>query len=225
MLGAVLLSLVGFGCDASAAQVVTPLPTAARSIEVAPVVRMNGRAIALSQFSVAQPIEAVLEFYRHTLGTRHVEPALAGHRVVAAMRGDVFVTVRLSAADQTHTTGLILESPTLPLDSIGRDNFAARWPIGSRVLSDLEFEDGARVSRIVVVDNEHSSELNVDSLRSLMRERAIQEQRDKAVVGVDGRVSRTLWFGGAGGEAIAVVSNKGERRMVVLNLVSTLESR
>lgn len=160
--------------------------------------------------------KAVIQFYRETLGVRHTEEKLPDGLLFAQGRGDYFVTVRVKILGPSFTETLVSVS-----DARGAEN-AANRPLGfpipaeTQVVSDMESTDAGKVSRQLVLMNNHSIDANVVSITRALHERGYEPQSGDTQNLESGRV---LMFGGANREARLVVIRKDGASNIVLTTV------
>lgn len=160
--------------------------------------------------------KAVIQFYREALGTRRAEETLPDGILLAQGRGDYFVTVRVKVLAPSFTETLVSVT-----DARGAQNAANRplgfpMPTETQVLSDMESTDAGKVSRQLVLMNNHSIDANVASITKALQERGYEPQSGDTQNLESGRV---LMFGGVNREARLVVVRKDGASNVVLTTV------
>lgn len=195
-----------------------PLPPGSRAESIGEQIRLNGVPMRMQRvLSDAKP-NTVIQFYREALGARRTEEELPDGLLFAQGRGDHFVTVRVKVLGPSFTETLVSVS-----DARGAKN-AANRPLGfpipaeTQVLSDMESTDAGKVSRQLVLMNNHSILTNIASITKALQERGYELQSGDTQNAKSGRV---LMFGGANREARLVVVRKDGASNVVLTTVQT----
>ncbi|MHB0916500.1 MAG: hypothetical protein ACYC1G_01880 [Thiobacillus sp.] len=193
-----------------------PLPPGSRAESIGEQIRLNGIPVRMQRVLSDDKPKAVIQFYRAALGAKHAEQKLPDGILFAQGRGDYFVTVRVKVLGPSFTETLVSVS-----DVRGAEN-AANRPLGfpipaeTQVLSDMESTDAGKVSRQLVLMNNHSIDANVASITKALQERGYEPQSGDTQNLESGRV---LMFGGANREARLVVVRKDGASNVVLTTV------
>ena len=193
-----------------------PSPRNAKVEQIGEQVRLNGVPMRMQRVLSDDKPKAVIQFYRAALDPKYIEQKLPDGILFAQGRGDYFVTVRVKVLGPSFTETLVSVS-----DARGAEN-AANRPLGfpipaeTQVLSDMESTDAGKVSRQLVLMNNHSIDANVVSITKALRERGYKPQSGDTQNLESGRV---LMFGGANREARLVVVRKDGVSNVVLTTV------
>lgn len=198
---------------------------------------VNGTPMRIRGFLSTRSTRDVAEWFRSSLGGTVVENRVGPKLILGQARGDFYVTVQLEPV-AGGTRGLVATSD-LKTAVEQREQTQAdtqRWllrlPAGSRILSRVGSQDGARLSSQLVYSNGVGEDRNGEVLRDVMREEGLRLERE-AVGGSQGKdgdngapaAGRVLFFKGGGKEATAVISRLPDgRTSVVLNTVTTLET-
>lgn len=187
------------------------LPAGAASFELADEVRIGARPTRIRLFRVAQPLGTVQAHFREALGTARIETEHEGWRLLASQDGAHLIGVRLRATDRHHTEGSVAVTefggaPSRPLEIV--------LPAASRLSGDVETTDRGRSARTLVWHNRHSIALNVGHLLRQLKRRGYRPEREIAIAG-----GRSVWFGGDGRDALALVTGRAGETVVVLQLV------
>jgi len=193
-----------------------PSPRNAKVEQIGEQVRLNGVPVRMQRVLSDDKPKAVIQFYREALGARRAEEKLPDGLLFAQGRGDYFVTVRVKVLGPSFTETLVSVS-----DARGAENAANRplgfpVPAGTQVLSDMESTDAGKVSRQLVLMNNHSINANVVSITKALQERGYEPQSGDTQNLESGRV---LMFGGANREARLVVIRRDGASNVVLTTV------
>jgi hypothetical protein len=143
-------------------------PFGARVEMVAPDMRNNGGATNIRILEAKLPVEAVLDFYRRLwapLATSErpgsMEQNVNEWRVISTLDGKCFTSVQAKAKGEgTYALVAVTQKPDA---TIRRPSSVADFPTlpGSKVVSDMDFIDGVRNARTVVVSSPATVASNV----------------------------------------------------------------
>jgi hypothetical protein len=197
---------------------------------------VNGTPLRMQGFlSPGQPGE-VAEWFRRHLGKPLVENTVAGKLVLGRPSGEFYLSVQLEGVGR-GTRGLVAIShlkagyERYPAAHEAAERLLARLPAGSRLISQMSSSEGGKLSRYLVISNEHGVELNRERVVDMMREDGLSLQREARP---DARAARslppgagdgrTLFFQGAGREAMALVSRSPDgSTTLVLHTLTAME--
>lgn len=214
-----------------------PLPKAIEPFNIGQQVTINGLPMRLQGFVSEMAPAELLQAVRRTLGKPLVENKVGAKHVLGRAENGFYLTVQIEAAGQGSSgTVAITDLGSVRKSSIESRSQSSRWldrlPSGSKFVSRMTSEDAGKVAAHMVIANGHSESLNRDALAFLMREEGYELEREAATNGdsprgMPGTVSNgtTLFFKGAGREAVAVIAHEGNgRTFIVLNTVILLEA-
>lgn len=164
------------------------------------------------------------DWFRRQLGRPLVENTLGNKLVLGKMAGEFYISVQLEPAGQ-GTRGVLAVShlkagfQRREASQAALRRLLARLPSGTRVTAQLESADGGKQARYAVLSNHHGEELNRERVIGMLRDDGLALEREAGA-----RDGRTLWFRGAGRDAMAVICRgKDGATTIVLNMVSYRE--
>jgi hypothetical protein len=203
------------------------LPVDAVAYDIAPQLSVNGLPMQLRGFVSPRKPAEVARWFRQHLGQPVVENTLGGKLILGQGRGRYFLSVQLESLPN-GTRGVVAVSDLKAAAERQGETRAAterllsRLPPGSRLLEQTASSDGEKLARFAVVSNGYSEQVNRDRLVRMMREDGLDLERE-AQAQKDGK-GNTLFFKGAGKEAIAVISRgAGGSVTLALNTITFLE--
>lgn len=235
-------ALLLLACGTAAAQPVWPavnLPSDAAVFPVGGQMMVGGLPVRMQSFLLRKsPVEAA-DWFRRSLGKPLMEDMVGDKLVLGRGEGRFYISVQLevASADGKSTRGTVavsdLQEAAEKRDSTKalNDRLLSRLPGGTKLLSQMSSNDLGKLSSYVVAENGHSETLNRDRLVETMRadgyalerEGRLDEPAAKALPDPMRR-GRTLFFKGAGKEALAVIRASGNgNTSIVLNTVTTME--
>lgn len=203
------------------------LPDGATPIEVGEQLNTNGMPLRVHAFVSPRPQPELAAWYRTRLGQPLMENLVGGKLVLGRPDGEFYITVQLEALAR-GTRGVVAVTHL----RAGAERFAAtrdaalrllaRLPAGSRLVSQVTSTDAGRLSRYLVIANGHHVDLNRGRVIDLMREDGLALQREARPA--TGQSGVTLFFHGAGRDAMAVVSHTPQGgSTLLLHTLSTME--
>ncbi|MBC7414669.1 MAG: hypothetical protein H7327_07015 [Herminiimonas sp.] len=221
----------------AATEVNWPQPTLPDDLTTIPLGRamtMDGLPMRMAGFVSAKPPGVLLDALRRSFGQPQVESSHGGKRILGRAEGRFYLTVQIEPAG-SGSKGIV---STVDLGELAKNQAAiarskahwlARLPAGSTVASDLRSEDGGKSARHTVILNGHGQARNRDAMVALLASDGYTLEREVAAAGQTGssdavRTATTLHFSAPGKEAMAVITQTGERSAIVLNTVSTKEA-
>lgn len=190
-------------------------------------VTANGLPVRMRGFTSNATPARVAELFRRSLGLPLVEDKVGAKLVLGRSEGEHYLTVQLEAA-ATGTRGFIAVTElTAALNgaAAARDadqRLLAKLAAGFSIVSRTASDDAMRRVEHVVLTNQHSIGLSLESLKGMLIADGFTFEREtgpgKQPNTLQSADARTLFFRKTGGEAIAVVSrdNTG-KTAVVLN--------
>lgn len=215
---------------------VVDLPMEVRSFDVGQQVNLNGLPMRLRGFVSALSPKAAAEAFRQSLGKPLVENMLGNTLVLGRAQGEHYISVQIEAAGagSRGIVGVAHLKSAYDNRSATRENtqrWLSRLPAGSRLLSQMESQDGGKLSRHLVIANTQAQALNRERLISLLADEglvfereSVPDEHDAARMSEELAGSRMLFFKGANKEAIATVSRDGSgQTTMVLNVITSLE--
>lgn len=205
------------------------LPDDAQRYDIGEQVNANGTPLRMQGFVSARAPAELARWFRARLGQPLMENTVAGKLVLGHPQDEFYLTVQLEPLAH-GTRGLVGVSHL----RAGYERFPAmraailrlleRLPSGSRVVSQTTSSEAGRLSRHLVIANGHNVDLNRGRVIEMMREDGLALQREAgpgpgAAVG-----GRTLFFAGAGRDAMAVLSrNPDGGSTLLLHTLSKME--
>lgn len=204
---------------------VLPLPPGARVDEVGGGMQpwwFNGQWLAVSAFHVARSVEDLSRWYRQVLGGHWVQREVPGGLVLGRAEGAEAWTIQLhhepAGAGVLNTRGLLAVQRRA--DPSGGGGPLPGVPRGAQVLSHLRTREGTRTAEHLVWRHPQAAVATAQWLQSHLARRGYVLERQSPSGAV-----RTLWFGGAGREATAIVAQAAAGdSTVVLQTVEPTEA-
>jgi len=215
------------------------LPEGLSTFAIGEQVIANGMPMRMTGFvSPRKPAELSAAF-RRSLGEPVVETQSNGKRVLGRAKDNFYITVQIEAGDDGYggSAGTIAISD-MEAVSKGQDQYRsdkARWldrlPPGSSITSETVSNDNGRSGRHMVVTNMHSEAVNREAVIALLKTQGYVLEREiradpatarKLPANMIGAV--TLYLKGTDREAMAIITSAGEKTLLVINTVATLQA-
>ncbi|MDP1862967.1 MAG: hypothetical protein ACOH1Q_12540 [Thiobacillus sp.] len=193
-----------------------PSPRNARVEQIGEQVRLNGIPMRMQRVLSTDKPSNIIKFYRSALGPKHAEEKLPDGILLAQGQGDYFVTIRIKVLGPSLTETLISVSDARGAKDASQRSLGFPVPADTQVLSDMESTDAGKISRQLVLMNNHSVDSNVEFISKTLQARGYKLQSAEAKKQEAGRV---LMFGGENREAQLVVVRKDGTSNVVLTTV------
>ena len=212
------------------------LPKDVHVFDIGRQITVNGLPMRVQGFlSSARPVQ-VAEQFRQSMGKPLVENAIGSKLILGRAQGEHYLTVQIEPAGM-GARGVIAVAHLKAAYDIrsdtqsDTDRWLSRLPAGSRLLSRMASQDGGKLSRHLVIVNSHSEALNRDRLKSLMAEDGLAFEYEGAAGSraaaklPEGLANgETLFFKGAGKEAMATIHRDSDgRTAIVMNTVTLME--
>jgi len=230
-----VIALVGASARAGSVWPGVDLPKDVSAYDIGQQVTVNGLPMRMRGFVSRGKPAQVAAWFHQSLGKHLVENTLANKLILGRPQGEYYISIQLEPIG-TGTRGLVAVSHL----KAGYDNRAdtqatterllSRLPSGSRLVSQMASSDGGKQSNYVVIANTYSEDVNRDRVVSMMHDDGLALEREALVDDSAGRPlpaaanGKTLFFKGAGKEAMAVIC-RGENGdvTVVLNTITFVE--
>lgn len=249
-----LLAAVSMACTVATAQAApqsgspqVALPPGASSHDAGDAISMNGMPLQITVFTSTERPAALVQWFSASLGQPLTLDTIEGKTILGRREGNFYITIQLQAAG-SGTRGLLavadiagaLRNRAQSQESEAR--WAARLPVGTRILNRMQSRDGNRQSDYLVASNRHSEQVNVEALSALLGEDGLMLEReapaDLAVVAgssafVPRRAAahpatgggRTLFYRGRDKEAMAVIARDAQgNTALVISRIHSLET-
>lgn len=207
------------------------LPDDAQRYDIGEQINANGTPLRMQGFVSARAPAELARWFRARLGQPLMENTVAGKLVLGHPRDEFYLTVQLEALAH-GTRGLVAVShlragyERFPALREATLRLLARLPAGSRVVSQTTSTEAGKLSRHLVIENRHGVDLNRSRVIDVMREDGLALQREArpSAAGPGGKAGHTLFFAGAGRDAMAVVSrNPDGSSTLLLHTLNTME--
>jgi hypothetical protein len=202
-----------------------PVPKELQVFDIGQQLTLNGSPMRLQGFVSPATPDQLVELFRQSMGKPLAETAWGKLRVLGRAQGDFYISVQIEAAGQgsrgtTAVTHLKAAYESREETQLQREQWLSRLLPGSRLLSLVTSQDGARLSRHMVFANDHGETLNRDRLKSMLREDGLSFEREGRP-GNDASAGTTLFFKGDEKEALATIHRDSDgKTTVVLNVVT-----
>ncbi len=239
VLAACALALAGACAQARNDWPKVALPDDAKVFPIGEQVAVNGMPMRMQGFvSKASPAESAA-WFRRSLGKPLVENTVGKKLVLGRAQGPYYISVQLEALGPSHpgTRALVAVSDLTAAyerrddTKAASERLLARLPAGTHLVSKMSSGDGGKSASYVVLTNSFELALNRERLIGMLREDGYALEREALAdtppgqpsqVGLD--AGKTLFFKGAGKEAIAVISRDlSGKTTLVLNTVTFME--
>lgn len=230
------IAVLALSARVYAGEAAIAMPNGVSAFEIGRHVTINGMPTQMRGFVSALGQREVADAFRQALGRPLVENSIGGKLILGRMQGDDYVSVQIEAVGAGSRGVVAVTQPKVAYDNraamrASTEHWLARLPAGSRLVSQMESQDGGNSSRHLVITNAQSEALNRDRLVSLLGDEGLRLEREGVPEGRAPRRmpegfadSRTLFFKGAHKDAIATVHREASgRTMVVLNITTSLE--
>jgi hypothetical protein len=234
-LGAALLLGAGPACS-QARWPTVELPPDASSYALGEEISVDGLPMRIRGWSSASSPAQLAAWFRRHLGQPLMENTLGRKLILGRLSGEYYISVQLEEAGQ-GTRGAVAVSHLKAGYQRRADTHAAmqrllaRLPSGSRVVSQMASSDGNKLASYAVLANQYHEDVNRERVIGLMREDGLALEREAQTASTPAQPlpagaqnGRTLWFKGAGKEAMAVICRGQDgSTTVVLNTVTYME--
>jgi hypothetical protein len=206
------------------------LPKGAHVFDIGQQMDVNGVPTSVRGFASPLPPDNVAAWFHRSLERPLIENRIGNKRILGKLQGEHYLTIQLEPAG-SGTRGLIAMShlkgayENRNTTAEQQERLLSHLPLGSKIVSNVSSRDAGRISRHIVVTNTYSEDVNLARIRSLMSADGMTLEREttasQATSPFDGR---TLYFRGAGKEAIAVIfRSKDHLISIVLNTTDYLD--
>jgi hypothetical protein len=199
-------------------------------------VTVDGLPMRIQGWSSADSPAQLAAWFRRQLGRPLMENTLGRKLVLGRMAGEFYISIQLEA-DGKGTHGVLAVSHLKAGYQQRAETQAAlrrllsRLPSGTRVTSHMVSGDDGKLARYAVLANQYHEDINRERVVDMMREDGLALEREAAAVetsahplAAGARDGRTLWFKGAGKDAMAVICRgKDGGTTIVLNTVTHME--
>lgn len=212
------------------------LPQTVTSFDVGRHVTVNGMPMRMQGFVSSMNSAELAKWFRQSMGKPLVENTLASKLILGRNQGDYYLTVQLEptvagARGVASVTDLKTANDNRAAFQQQTENWLARFPAGSRLLSQMSSEDAGKLSTHLLVTNLQSETLNYERLKSLMRSDGFEIERESqanekvsAQLPANLANGKTLIFKGPGKEAVATIyRDKTGQTAIVLNIITQME--
>ncbi len=215
---------------------VIALPRNVQNFDVGQQITANGLPMRIQGFVSSSTPAQLAQWFRQSLGKPLMENTLDRKLILGRAQGEHYLTVQIEQAGNGSRCLVAVTHLKAAYDAQAgtrstTEQWLSRLPSGSRLLSHISSQDGAKLSRHLVITNPHGETLNHDWLVRMMADDGFALEREgsrstfaggNAVPGIDG--GKTLYFKGNGKEAMATIHRAGDgNTALVLNIVHVME--
>ena len=210
-----------------------PLPKEITAYPVDDTIVADGVPMQVTAFTSPQSQEKMLTWFRKKFGGHRVENRVGQKIVLGQARGEHYLTVQIEPTRDgsrgvTAVSHLKAAYDQREKTRAERDRWLRQLPPGSRIISETASANHRRHSEQRVYANSHSAAANRDALNDILGRGGLILERESRVDDATAHAAatlpadtRTLYFKGAQGEAIATISRDDSRRtIVVLNTIT-----
>lgn len=222
--GAISLSLVSATANAMACKDAA-VPAGAKVQMIVPDMKSNGVRQTIKAFNSNLSVSEVLSFYRNLWAPLaspdrpgSLEQTLEEWRLISTVDGECFTTVQVKADSKgSYAMVSVLKKPDL---SARQEKLGAGFPIlpGSRVINDMDYADGVRNARTIILSNRSDMAANVAFYKNEFTSRgwvAVMEGQPE----VDGQPTHVMLLKKGLEETSIVITRTGGQVQVVANVV------
>lgn len=201
------------------------VPTGAKVQMIAPEMKLNGVQQTIRAFNSNLPVSDVLAFYRNLWAPLanserpgSLEQTLDDWQLISTVEGDCFTTVQVKADSRgSYALVSVLKKPDL---AARQEKLGAGFPLlpGSRVVNDVDYADGVRNARTIVLTNRSDMAANASYYKNEFASRGwvvVMEDQPK----VNGQPTHVLLLKKGLEETTIVISRADGQVHVVANLV------
>lgn len=213
------------------------VPPDASTFDVGAEVTLNGLPTRMIGFFSAVPPDKLTDWYRKDTHGEWVQDAVGQTRILGRAEEHYYLTVQLTPVPGGTRGVVSVASFQSARSKQQRAQDTARWwlnrlPADTKVVSQIESEDGGQSSLYMLMVNRNALQTNIDYVKQAMSDDGLQpfkaKEREQAAKdsGPDGASkSAVLYFKGPGKDAVAVVTRAGDGWTgVVINRVSKLST-
>jgi hypothetical protein len=208
--------------SARAAMPDIPVPTGSSVSVLGEQLVVNGLDARLREIRYKGSREQLVSFYKARLQRRVDAPTTVqgGKEIIAGFLGSTYITVIAEDGPGGRSAARVMQTSMTPT---ARRDHRSGLPPQSQIHSQVDSQDGDRVSSLVVFSNTHSIDANVDfvaqRLRSTMGLSIVSsDTREES-----GKTVRVVHLAdGRGGDAVMTVTSQGTSRHVVLNTLASI---
>ena len=201
------------------------VPMDAKVQMIAPDMKVNGVQQTIRAFNSKLAVHDVLAFYRNLwapLANKDrpgsLEQTTDEWQLISTVEGDCFTTVQVKADSKgSYALISVLKKPDA---SSRQQKLGAGFPVlpGSRVVNDMDYADGVRNARTIVLSNRSDMAANVNYYKTEFASRGwLMVMEDQPVI--DGQPSHVMLLKKGLEETTLVISRSGGQVNVVANLV------
>lgn len=212
-----------------------PLPHGALTYRVGEQLVVNGVPMRVQGFVSGENRKELAAWFRQNMGKPLMENQIGSMLVLGRPQGEFYLSVQLEIVGH-GTRGIVSVShlkaayDNRAIAKAELDRMMARFPSGSHLVSVVESIDRGKASRHLVVSNSYQEDLNGNRIAAMMRDDGLTLEQTASVDGAQSHApstvapnGKTLYFKGAGKEAIAVIFRDPAGRVtIVLNTISTI---
>ncbi len=211
-------------------------PKEVRLFDIGEEMTINGLPMRLQGFIATTKLLQLADSFRLSLGQPRVEDRLGDKLILGRMQGEYYLTVELESAG-AGTRGVIAVTHLRAAydgqleTQFDIDHRQSRLPSGSRLINQVNSQDGGKLAQHSVIVNDHNMELNLERVKELMREDGYALQYEAGISGSAASSSvgpiatgKFLSFKDPGREAMAVIYGRDSGgTTIVLNTVKQME--
>jgi hypothetical protein len=201
------------------------VPSDAKVQMIAPDMKMNGVQQTIRAFNSNLSVSDVLAFYRNLwapLANKDrpgsLEQKLEEWQLISTVDGDCFTTVQVKADSKgSYALVSVMKKPSI---TNKQAKLGAGFPIlpGSQVVNDVDYDDGVRNARTIVLSNRSDMAANVSYYKTEFASRGwIAVMEDQPLI--NGQPSHVMLLKKGLEETTIVISRSGGQVNVVANLV------
>lgn len=222
-----LLMLLSIGgvLAASAKAPEIELPPSAKSFSVGENIVLNGLPMRMRGFHADGSLRELKAWFHRCLGAQAVENRWGDTVILGKAEGKYYLTVQLKPGRE-GVEGVVAISDFRTGDSLERyrertNRLLSGLPHDSMLVSDMTAQDGNKSSWHAVVANRQGAQLNSERVQAWLTGQGFALEHE-AHTGSDGR---SLYFKGAGKEAIVTIARETDQQtVIVINTISTLSA-
>lgn len=219
------LMMVGIGQANAMPCKEVAVPAGAKVQMIAPDMSMNGIRQTIRAFDTDLSVRDVLAFYRNLWARLEnkdrpgsLEQAVEEWQVISTVEDSCFTTVQVKPSGKgSYALVSVMKKPDL---SVRQKKLGDSFPAlpGSKVLNDMDYADGVRNARTIVLSNGSDIAANVNYYKSEFKSRGWITVMEQQPV-IDGNPSHVILLKKGLEETTIVITRSGGQVNVIANLV------
>jgi hypothetical protein len=217
------------------------IPSTASAFAVGEQFTSNGMPMRVQGFVAKDMgLAQAADWFRKNLRQPLVENKLSDKLILGRAQGGYYLTVQLEPISHGKSIGIkgLVSVSDIAAFNANKSSYIStvqrwrdRWPSGTQEISRMTSQDGYKAALHVALRNGHSDEFNRNALVEILHQDGLSLEREVSANGLNTQrqplrieMGKTLYFKGAGKEAIATIARTNDGNTdVVLNVTHLIE--